>query len=84
MRADRHTTAPARPVSGKEGGMKIVATVTNCAQVGMDSFRDIHESRVFDENRSIKDILSWAETMTGKPVTNIGMIQFSSYTGESI
>ena len=64
--------------------MKIVATVTNCAQIGMDSFRDINESRVFDENRTIRDILAWAETINGRPITNINMIQFSTYTGESL
>lgn len=64
--------------------MRIVATISNCVQVGMDSFRDVHESRVFDESRTIREILSWAENMTGKPVTSINMIQFSTYTGESI
>ena len=64
--------------------MKIVATVSNCVQVGMDNFRDINTSRVFDENRTVRDILQWASTETGKPVTSIGMIQFSDYTGESI
>ena len=70
----------------KNGGgyMKIVATVSNCVQVGMDNFRDVNTSRVFDENRTIKDILQWASTETGKPVTCIGMIQFSDYTGESL
>lgn len=64
--------------------MKIVCTVSDCIQVAQNEHRDISTSRVFDESRTIADILTWASAELGKKVICIGMIKFSDYTGESI
>ena len=64
--------------------MKIVATVRKYLQVGINEHQYIDISRVFDEHRTIRDIKTWAEAETGKPVTCFSLIQISDYTGESI
>lgn len=64
--------------------MEIVATVTICVTVGVDSFRDHHISRCFSEDRTIKDILSWAKLELGRDDVCIGDIVLSDYTGKSI
>lgn len=64
--------------------MKITATVTDCVQVGVDAFRDIHTSRVFDTSRPIDDVLRWAALTLKKHTVGINEIQFSEHTGESV
>lgn len=41
--------------------MKIAATVSNCTQVTQSDFRDIHNTKVFDENSTIKEIFEWGK-----------------------
>lgn len=61
--------------------MKIAATVTKCAQFGVDSFRDIHTTKVFDaETARIRDILTWASKELGSQVNSIGAVQLSDYS----
>ena len=46
--------------------MKIAATITDCIQVGMDSWRDVSATKVFDSSEPINDILAWAKTKMPK------------------
>ena len=64
--------------------MAIVATVTGCKQVGENAYRDIHTSSVFEETRSIGDIISWAKATTGNEHISICEILLSEFTGSSI
>lgn len=64
--------------------MSIIATVTICRQVSVDSYRDHHISREFEEDRSIDDVISWAKTMVGREYISICDIQFSEMTGKSL
>jgi hypothetical protein len=64
--------------------MAIVVTVVGCVQVGVNEFQDRRESRVFGENRTIADILSWASITLGKDHVDICELIFSSYTGSSM
>jgi len=63
--------------------MAIVVTVTGCKQVGENSWRDVHTSGVFETNRTIEDMLSWAKATTGNEQISICDLQFSEYTGIS-
>ncbi len=40
--------------------MKIVATIAECVQVGMDEYKDRNYSKVFDTAQSFDDIINWA------------------------
>jgi len=64
--------------------VKIVATVTACKQVGQDSYRDIHISRVFYTSSPLQDIIAWAGTTLGKHVVHICDIQLSEHTSEGL
>jgi len=61
---------------------KIIATVSGCVQVGTDSYRDVHKSRVFSTNKTIDDILSWARDVSGKPTLSLTLVQFSEYSDD--
>jgi hypothetical protein len=63
--------------------MAIVATVTDCVQVGLNEFRDKSVSRVFEENRTIGDMLSWARATLGKEHVEFTDLKFSEFTGIS-
>ena len=63
--------------------MKIVATLNEAVQIGPDTFRMEATSRVFDECRTIRDIIEWAKACGLKDV-RISQIQLSDYTGESL
>ena len=63
--------------------MKVVATVTNCVQVGMDQFRDRNISRVFNGDKTLQDLIKWAADTTGDKNIDICDLKLSVYTGES-
>lgn len=60
--------------------MSIIATVTGCKQVGIDSFRDVHTSREFDETRPITEVIEWAKSVLGKDYQSINDVKFSEIT----
>lgn len=64
--------------------MAIVVTVTDCKQVGMNAYRDIHTSRIFEPHRTIDDMLSWARATLGKDSISICDLQLSEFTGSSL
>lgn len=63
--------------------MKVVATVTNCAQVGIDQWRDKNISRVFNGDKTLQDLIRWAADETSNNNIDICDIKLSVYTGES-
>jgi hypothetical protein len=56
--------------------MAVVATV----KVRKNSFRDMYISSVFKEARSVKDIVSWAKSVTGNEDISICDILLSEWT----
>ena len=44
--------------------MKIAATISDCHQVGMDEWRDVNVTRVFDSSDSIDSMIAWAKTIS--------------------
>ena len=60
----------------------IVATISFCEQIGENEFIQRRFGRVFSADRSISDILQWAENM-GIKDADINNIQFSDYAGSS-
>jgi len=56
-----------------------IAKVSGCVQVGQESYRDMHVSREFHEERSIAGILSWAKIELGREDFSICDVQFSEY-----
>jgi hypothetical protein len=43
--------------------MKIAVTITSCVQVGENSFRDVHTTKVFDQSATIEQIDLWAKSI---------------------
>ena len=62
---------------------KIVVTISQAIQIGMDSWKQHHVSRVFLISRPFKDMLSWAESQ-GFKNPQVSDLILSEYTGESI
>ena len=62
----------------------ITAILKRVDQVGPNDWHTYRWSRNFDENRPIKDILNWANSMLGCKETKITDIEFADYTGDSI
>ena len=60
-----------------------IATVTNAGQTGPESWNQRRISREFTVNRSIQDVLKWAENM-GFENPRISDIVLSEYTGTSV
>ena len=42
--------------------MRIIATVSGYKQVGENTFRDIHTSKIFSMSASIQEMLDWAKS----------------------
>ena len=60
-----------------------IATVTNAEQNGPESWSRRRISREFAVNRSIQDVLTWAESM-GLENPRISDVVLSEYTGSSV
>ena len=60
----------------------VTAVITQCVQVGPDAFVMKNISRNFPGNRSIDDILKWAES-EGIQNPDINDVLLCKYTGES-
>ena len=58
--------------------MKIVATVSHCAQTGIDVYKDIHYSKVFCDDSTIGEIMEWAKKASRVDIIGISDIQLSS------
>lgn len=43
--------------------MKIAVTVTTCHQIGIETWRDDHMTKVFDENSTLKEIDEWIKSV---------------------
>ena len=61
---------------------KIVATISQAVQIGVDEWKQYYMSRVFSVTRPIKDMLTWAES-EGFKNPQICDLTLSEYTGES-
>jgi len=62
---------------------KIVVTISQAVQIGMEEWKQHYVSRVFAVSRPIKDMLTWAEN-EGFKNPQISDLTLSEYTGESI
>jgi len=43
--------------------MKIAVTVTDCVQVGIDTWKNVGKTRVFDSSDSIDSMIEWAKSL---------------------
>lgn len=43
--------------------MKISATLSACEQIGIDSFRDRHITKIFETSNTFDDVLNWAKSL---------------------
>lgn len=43
--------------------MKIAVTVTNCQQIGIETYRDFHTTKVFEEIATLKEIDEWIKSI---------------------
>jgi hypothetical protein len=43
--------------------MKIAVTYTSCVQVGVESYRDNHVTKIFSFDDSFANILQWAKSI---------------------
>lgn len=60
--------------------MKTVATVKKCVQTGPDDWSMVHISKVFDQQSTLWDVVSWADhTAKGLQIQDV---IFSRYDGE--
>ena len=64
-------------------GKKIVVTLSQAVQIGIDEWKQHKVSRVFSVNRSFRDLLEWAEA-EGIKNPQASDLQISEYTGESV
>jgi len=44
--------------------MKIAVTVTDCIQVGIDQWRDVNKTKIFDSSESVDHMITWAQTIS--------------------
>lgn len=57
---------------------KIIGTVTGCAQVGQNEYRDIHTSKIFNSNTTLQEIEDWAkQTLRTESYFSFNQIKFS-------
>tara|TARA_R110002020_G_C15840951_1_gene735159 strand:+ start:417 stop:596 length:180 start_codon:yes stop_codon:yes gene_type:complete len=43
--------------------MKTAVTVTNCVQIGIETWRDVCTTKVFDENATLGEIDQWVKSI---------------------
>lgn len=43
--------------------MKIAVTVTVCRQVGVDTWKDFHTTKIFEESSTIREIDDWIKSI---------------------
>ena len=43
--------------------MKTAVTVTTCVQIGIETWRDVCTTKVFDQNATLGDIDKWVRTI---------------------
>ena len=61
---------------------KIVVTLSQPVQIGVDEWKQVRTSRVFSVSRPIADMLRWAKS-EGVVNPTISDLALSEYTGES-
>lgn len=60
---------------------KVCATICRAVQVGVNEWDDVRNSKIFNIESSIKDVLDWATSTLREPVT-INSIKFSTIDDE--
>lgn len=53
--------------------MKIAVTVNRVKQIGMEEWKDYGTTKIFKDDSTIKEILTWARTLA-KDITFTGLI----------
>ena len=61
---------------------RIVVTLSQAVQIGMDEWKQHKVSRVFSVDRPFRDLLAWAKA-EGIENPQVSDLQISEYTGES-
>jgi hypothetical protein len=60
----------------KKESIRVLATVTDCVQVGIDEFRDVNRSKEFGPDDRFSDVLAWAKSISEN--NNFSLIKFST------
>lgn len=47
----------------EEAGLEIAVTVTTCKQIGIETWRDINTTKVFNQNSTLKEIDDWVKSI---------------------
>ena len=55
--------------------MKIAVTISNCVQVGIDQWRDVNRTKIFDSADSVDSMIRWAQTIN--PVHDFDSLKMS-------
>jgi len=55
--------------------MKTAVIVTKCVQIGIDTWRDVSRTKVFDETATLKKIQEWVHTIDKS--ASLSAVQFS-------
>lgn len=55
--------------------MKIAVTVTDCIQIGCETWQDITKTKIFDSSESFDTILTWAKKIRSDHV--VSSLKFS-------
>ena len=55
--------------------MKTAVTIINCIQTGMDNFKDVKTTKVFDDNVTLLEIKEWvnAASVSKKNISEISL-----------
>ena len=43
--------------------MKIAVTITTCGQIGIDTWKDFHTTKIFHEDATLKAINDWIKSI---------------------
>jgi hypothetical protein len=60
--------------------MKTGITITDTIQIGMDEFKDIKKTKVFDDNTTLLEIKEWIKSESPFTKVPINEISLSSVT----
>jgi len=59
---------------------KVIATVCECVQIGLDEFKYVRTSAVFSTSCQLSEIIKWAGIVGRITNPNISDIKFSIYS----
>ncbi len=62
-----------------ENKNKFTAIHSSCVQIGTETWKQVYDTKVFDNSNSIQDVLDWARNITNNQNIGISDIIFAVY-----